>query len=389
MTRRRKVPSYCRHKASGQAYVTLEGREHYLGVYGTPESRERYARLIAEHTAAVTSASVTPASSAEVLSVNELALLYWERHVLIVHVRDGKPTDRQYHIRLSLRPLKALYGSLPASEFGPKALKCVREKMIADAVEQRGGVNRRYVNDHIGIIKRMFRWGVAEELVRVEVFQALEAVENLRRGWDSRVREREKIKPVPDEHIESVLPHVPPQIAAMIQVQWATGMRPDEVTIMRPGDIDRREKVWLYVPRAHKLEHLELDRVIPLGPRAQCTLQEWLNRPDDSFLFSPREVVEEARRKRGQRTPKKYRNREPRAHYDDESYCQAVTRGCRRAGIPKWTPGQLRHNAATEIRQQYGIEAARLILGHQSTSTTEIYAEKNLRQAMEIMETIG
>ena len=43
-----KVPSYCRHKATGQAVVRLNGRDHYLGPYGTPESHERYARLIAQ-----------------------------------------------------------------------------------------------------------------------------------------------------------------------------------------------------------------------------------------------------------------------------------------------------------------------------------------------------
>ena len=45
---RNKLPSYCRHKASGQAVVTLNGRDHYLGEYGTPESRARYEQLIAE-----------------------------------------------------------------------------------------------------------------------------------------------------------------------------------------------------------------------------------------------------------------------------------------------------------------------------------------------------
>jgi hypothetical protein len=45
--RPRRIPSYCRHKASGQAYLTLGGREVYLGVYGSPESHEKYARLTA------------------------------------------------------------------------------------------------------------------------------------------------------------------------------------------------------------------------------------------------------------------------------------------------------------------------------------------------------
>lgn len=49
--RPRKVRSYCRHKASGQACVTIDGREHYLGSHGTSERKEKYARLIAERQA--------------------------------------------------------------------------------------------------------------------------------------------------------------------------------------------------------------------------------------------------------------------------------------------------------------------------------------------------
>jgi hypothetical protein len=49
-----RVPSYCRHKASGQAVVRLDGRDHYLGPYGTDESHERYALIIARWQAAGT-----------------------------------------------------------------------------------------------------------------------------------------------------------------------------------------------------------------------------------------------------------------------------------------------------------------------------------------------
>jgi integrase len=41
----------------------------------------------------------------------------------------------------------------------------------------------------------------------------------------------------------------------------------------------------------------------------------------------------------------------------------------------------LRHNAATELRREFGIEAARIILGHHSTAVTEIYAEKDEQEA--------
>ena len=39
---RNKLPSYCQHKASGQAVVTLDGHDYYLGKHGTPRSREKY-----------------------------------------------------------------------------------------------------------------------------------------------------------------------------------------------------------------------------------------------------------------------------------------------------------------------------------------------------------
>ena len=41
-------PKYRKHKASGQAVVTLNGRDHYLGPHGTAASKAFYDRLIAE-----------------------------------------------------------------------------------------------------------------------------------------------------------------------------------------------------------------------------------------------------------------------------------------------------------------------------------------------------
>ena len=42
------TPSYRLHKPSGQAVVTLDGRDIYLGRYGSPESRAEFDRLLAE-----------------------------------------------------------------------------------------------------------------------------------------------------------------------------------------------------------------------------------------------------------------------------------------------------------------------------------------------------
>jgi hypothetical protein len=39
-------PNYRLYKRTGQAVVTLGGRDHYLGPHGTPASRQKYAGLI-------------------------------------------------------------------------------------------------------------------------------------------------------------------------------------------------------------------------------------------------------------------------------------------------------------------------------------------------------
>jgi hypothetical protein len=42
------VPKYRKHNQSGQAIVTLSGRDFLLGPYGTEASKLEYARLIME-----------------------------------------------------------------------------------------------------------------------------------------------------------------------------------------------------------------------------------------------------------------------------------------------------------------------------------------------------
>lgn len=192
--RRRKVPSYCHHKASGQAYVTIDGREHYLGKYGTPASKENYARLIAERFTGPSDTNLPVTPNGAEFTVDELVLRYWTEHVESYYCRDGKPSERQCHIRLALRPLCDLYGNTQASEFSPRKLKTVRNHMIADRRAQGKSPNRSYINDHCGIIKRRFRWAVSEELVDVAVFQALATVESVAKGRDRRVRESVKIR---------------------------------------------------------------------------------------------------------------------------------------------------------------------------------------------------
>jgi hypothetical protein len=88
------VPTYRKHKASGQAIVTLTDglggrRDVLLGKYGTKESRQAYARVIAEWEAG---GRRLPGSAAD-LTVNELLLRYWAPAALSVDVSNlaGSP----------------------------------------------------------------------------------------------------------------------------------------------------------------------------------------------------------------------------------------------------------------------------------------------------------
>ncbi len=74
MSTKFRVPGYCVHTARNQAYVRLNGEIIYLGAPGSPESREKYDRLIAEWMASGRT-YVKPAQR-DGISVNEVLLAY-------------------------------------------------------------------------------------------------------------------------------------------------------------------------------------------------------------------------------------------------------------------------------------------------------------------------
>src|SRR5262245_37860611 len=94
-----RLPSYRLHKPSGQAVVTLNGKDHYLGKHGTEASRTAYDRLVGEWQAR---GRVPPAAQADEITVSELILAYW-RHAERHYVKDGKPTSQIPLIRRTLR----------------------------------------------------------------------------------------------------------------------------------------------------------------------------------------------------------------------------------------------------------------------------------------------
>lgn len=402
-----RTPSYRLHKPSGRAVVTLNGRDYYLGPYGSPESRAEYHRAVSAWEARgrkplpTTPAEAHPPAGAD-LTINEVLVAYLD-FADGYYVKNGSPTVEPGNIRLALRPLRERYGHLSASEFGPKGLKAVREAMIDS------GLCRLEINRRVGRIVRAFKWAVSEEMVPPSVHQALQSVPGLRRGR-SEARESEPVRPVPEAFVLEIEPHVPRQVWAMVQLQLHTGMRPGEVCAMRGGDLDTSGKLWTYSPATHKMEHHDRPRVVYLGPKSQEILRPWLRADLGAYLFSPAEA--EAERKAEMRSRRKTKvqpsqvnrakrrpSKTPGAAYTVASYRQAIQTGIAKANreraargeaeIPSWHPHQLRHNAATRLRKEIGLDAARAVLGHASTVVTEIYAERDAAVAMDAMRRLG
>ena len=393
MARRSTPPKYSRH-SSGQARVRIDGRVHYLGPHGSPESYSKYAKLIERWRA-------TQPTVEDNISVGQLTLLYLN-HCRQHYVKDGRGTSQICVVRSAMRRLNHLYRDLPAADFSPRMLKAVREKLVDDDLA------RRTVNEYVGVVRQAFRWAVSEELVPATILLGLQSVRDLQAGR-SAAREPEPVRPVPDDRIDLLKAHVPPAVWGLIQFQRLTGARPGEALIVRGSDLKMSGDVWEYIPSRHKLEHKGIDRVIMVGPAAQEEIRPFLSTNLEAYLFSPDPGGQRPYRrdsytnaiKRGcevafemparLRTIGRYVKRQTELTEDEREQLReelsAEAKEWRREHC--WSPNQLRHSFATAARRAAGIEAARVLLGHSSAVTSEIYAERDFEQAREIAAKIG
>jgi integrase len=226
----------------------------------------------------------------------------------------------------------------------------------------------------------------------------------------------------------------------MVNLQLLTGARPGEIVILRGCDIDQSDPsgVWQYRPTIHKGLVWGKDRHIFIGPRAQRILVPLLEgRDPTAYVFSPAEA-DQARRAAlhaKRQTPMSCGNKpgsnrkaspskKPGGHYTTVTYNRAVHYACEqafrlpadlaprsgesldrwrarltpteRAAVREWRQThswhvhQLRHNAGSEIRRAFGLEAAQLALGHASAQITDaVYAEWDWCRVVAVMQAIG
>jgi integrase len=292
-----------------------------------------------------------------------------------------------------------MFGVTPVGEFGPKSLKSVVDRWVAE------GITRRSVNKMLGTVKRMWRWLVGEELLAAEYFHRLQAVEGLRLGRTT-APDNPPVKPAVRTDVEAALPFMPPAVAAVVRLQILSGARCGELLVMKPADVDRAGEVWTYSPATHKGTWRGKGRTIHFGRAAQEILAPLLLRAGDGYVFSPvqGEADRNADRSADRKTPKwpshlkrnaekrveTGRTRPPGDRYTTNTLRRAVERACDVAKVARFTPHRLRHLAGVQIRERFGVEHARATLGHTVAAMTEVYSRSvDSRLASEVAAALG
>lgn len=282
---------------------------------------------------------------------------------------DGRPAQRV--TRNALRAVVALYGRLPAGEFGGRELAQCR----AWSLER--GTSPRTVNEYASRIRSAFRWAAAPERegCPAEVVVKLAAVRPL-------IDEDEiPVEPAPEADVLAAAEAAPPVVRAMLLLQLYSGMRPGEVVQMRAAAVDRGSigfpmdpRCWLYRPRLYKSRRSAAVRAqggrrVWLGPRAQAVLAPWLDGrgPDDPVFPS--------------------RLGKP---FSTKNYRKAVLAACDRAGVPAFSPQRVRHTALTAAEEAFGsIDYAQAMGGHTRPDVTRRYARGQDRLAREAAARLG
>jgi integrase len=420
---RQAIPSYRCKKIKTSAGTTIKyglvtlhdsagnRQDVLLKRWNTPESKALYHRTIQEWEAAGRQLAATQGPDITIAEMLEGYRVYCER-------RYPPPSLELQNIRFAMQPLRVLYATLPAKDFGPRCLKALvlsmatgawltdEEKEERQKHGQRIDLARRTVAQRVGRIRRFFKWAVSEDHIPVTVLSALETVE-VEPGTG---RESKVVQPVSAALVEDTLPYVQPVVADIIRLLSLTGARVSEICGMKARHIEMGGPIWDFTPENHKTQRHGHVRTISLGPLAQQIIRRYLVPNLDAYLFSPAKSKEQfwqnqraarkttvppSQRCRKRRKPK----RVPGDRFDSHSVGHAIRRGVERlnaerakqrlAPIEGWHVHQLRHSKGTDVRRAMGVEASAAVLGHATLSAAQIYAEKNQELARAAAAKLG
>jgi site-specific recombinase XerD len=387
MKAKRNIPAMRLHKASGQAICWIAGRTYYLGSFGSQEANEKYHRLVAQY---LTDPCFGIEKKDQSVSVAECVVAY------LKHAQQKKVRGDEYsQICRASKPLVDLFGNHQARSFGVWEFEAYRNHWITK------GSSRGYINKQCRRILDMVQWWVVQKFVDATVIVELRCVKPIQAG-EYDCPDAKQIEPVADKIVEATIKHLPKVLVDMVRLHQLLGCRPGEICSFTPSLVNTSSDVWTIELTKHKNAWRKQKRVIYVGPKAQKILGPYLKRDKNAYCFSPREAMQQRLEVReSERTTAKCcgnrrgtnRVANPKLSigdcYNAGSYGHAIAYACKKAEVPKWSPNQLRHAAATRLRDLEGIESASVILGHKHLPTTEIYAEASTRKALKVAKKHG
>ena len=394
-------------------------RREYFGPADDPRSRAKYAqaRQAWQEERAAAEQKEEAERNARAGGTGRGALIAELVDRYLIHARQryqkhGKPTGTADNIWRVLKPFLIKYGGYESAYFGLDDLEEYQREL-----DRAGRLCRKQINARIRIICAMFTWGArhkgadGERLVPPAIAAELRLIENLRRGYCAAKDHPRKLgAPIAD--IEKAARNAAGPVRAMIRVQLLTGARPGEIRLMRAREITRVSgTLWEYRPESYKTELHDADgerKIIFLGPKSIRIIRPFMNAAENradgpDYLFRPADGAAERHARSmeidAQKTPSRRARDAQRAAerkrrylccYSIDAYNRAVRRACERAGVPVFTPYQVRKARATEIDRKLGAEAAAIQLGHKSIKTTiDHYIDPRTEQARELARQIG
>lgn len=351
-------PAMRKHRTPGgdYAYVEIDGKQVRLGSWGSAEARREYAKIIREWEKSHPKKQFTPAAGCRIPALVAAYDLY---------LADRVSVEERGKNRRVLAMVIEDYGDLDVDEFGKAQLKAIRQKLVDK------GRFRTQVNKDVGRIRRCWKYGVEEDLVEPATLTDLQVVSDLKKG-KSAAKEGADVLPVPLRDMMLAVKQLRPKYRDMALLQFLVGMRPGELAEMRPEELHKEvvrvkdgevrvKDALLFAPARHKNLERDLALIYVIGPRAQRILEPWL-----------------AKAKPGKRIFSTY-----------FTYYHLIEEACAAAGVPKWSPGRLRHNFLSRWSRRFGIEMAGQAVMHTSLATTALYVQRILNDTAKIAKEIG
>jgi len=326
----------------------LDGNQVWFGHKSKPEGAQRYAQFLADIQRGrdVGRPTKPAAPSLARPRVNEVCLRFMTDYCPRYKTSSGEPSAEIRCFQGVIRILRGLYGNTVADNFGPLALRSVRDVMIEK------GWSRKFVNKQVIRLRLIFRVGVSWELVRAEVLAGLDSVPSLAIGETEADDQPERFA-VPLADVEAVRVRLRQRNRDLLDLLMATGARPGELRLLTPSMIDQKGEIWRCELTRHKTAHRGKRRLLLFNATAQEILSRYMKGEPTQRIFTMR----------------------------SDTFSAAIREACKRAKVTPFVPHQIRHTVATRLADEADIEQAQQLLGHSTAAMTRHYSRAATKKA--------